>query len=133
MKTLLVMSGLALSTAFAAVDVSVDTILVPDGNVGWFRWITPTVRCSNLGTDTADFRSRMSLRDPYDSLRYIDSLQIWHLAPGAETTIQFNHWRVERGFYLEDWTAFCTTYAASDSNASNDTKTKLFYSHPPGV
>jgi len=126
MKTVLVLAGLSLSTAFAAVDVSVDTILVPGYDVAIYRWVTPTVQFSNLGTDTGDFRSWMSLRDPNDSLYYSDSLQVQHMAPGADTTVQFVHWRVVPGLWWEQWTASCSTYAVSDSNPVNDTMTKPF-------
>lgn len=114
-----------LTALHAAVDVGVDTIPVPDGNVEGFRWVTPTAKCRNYGTDTAAFTAWMTLQDTSGMLGYLESLRVECLAPGTETTLAFPNWRVTMHHVLY-WVATCSTFTAGDCNDANDIRRKPF-------
>jgi hypothetical protein len=134
MKALLILLALVAVPVqvFATVDVGVDTIVVPDGNISGFRWITPTVECHNYGDTAVGFTAWLRLQDTSGILGYHESLMVEGLAPGSETTLAFANWRVwGRSNFV--WLAVCSTFAAGDNNQANDARHKPFSIGPPCI
>jgi hypothetical protein len=105
-----------LVTAPSILDVGVEQILAPVGNVDSGSVATPAAIIRNFGNQAATFPVKFRIGGLFS-----DST-ILTLAVGEADTVQFSAWTAApRGTYLVK----CTTALVNDSNPSNDAQTAI--------
>jgi hypothetical protein len=116
-KTLVVALALVTS-AYAGVDVGIDTILSPGGTIDSGQTITPRCVVANYGSEPADSVSAYFKIDDGTPNGYSDSIIGLHLEPLATETLAFTAW-VPHG--RDSMEAIAWTVCAGDTFPHDDT------------
>ncbi len=98
-------------------DVAVRQVLEPTGSFDTATTVTPRAAVTNLGENPESFWTFFRCSDAGGATRYLDSLWLSALQPGAVETVAFRPVRfTASGLYR----ACCSTALAGDRNGTND-------------
>jgi hypothetical protein len=103
------------------VDIGVESIIWPKGDVEeGYPW-HPSACWHNYGTVEAGFKAWLAIYDTLGVLDYIDSTVVDQVAPEHSTRLYFRPY-TPRGCSpsMLPWAVRCSTYVAGDVNNSND-------------
>ena len=103
------------------VDIGVESIIWPRGEVDQNYAFHPSAFWYNYGTVEAGFKAWLAIYDTLGVLDYIDSTVVDQVAPEHSTRLYFRPY-TPRGCFpsMLPWTVRCSTYAVADANDTND-------------
>lgn len=99
-------------------DIGVVAIIEPGAAVDTAETIAPSGRWRNYGPEPQGFTAWMMLRNPAGTRVYFEDTTVLSLAAGAEVALTFPCYFPGRD--TGRWLCRCSTYAANDSNITND-------------
>ena len=110
-------------------DVSVDSIMVPKGNVNLGVALVPQARVTNHGTGSANFQAKIFIGPVVT-----ESAFVFGLASGASQTVSFPSWTPDS---LGTFAARCTAQLANDlvpgNNLAQDSFTVIILAKDAGT
>lgn len=120
----------SLSPAIAAgdtVDIAVESILWPRGEVEAYYPCYPRVLVSNAGTVSSGFKAWLAIYDTIGVLNYFDSLSCEMLEPGRLDTVYFRPYTPHtRANSRDTWAVTCSVVAVGDTRPDNDVRAGWF-------
>lgn len=132
---LVVLGGLSpVVAAGDTVDIAVESILWPRGEVEAGYPFHPRALVSNAGTVSSGFRAWLAIYDTLGVLDYLDSLSYDRLAPGRQTILQFRAYAPNAIRHTRDtWAVTCSVAAVGDIRPDNDIRAGWFLVGTPMI
>jgi hypothetical protein len=113
----------AVFTSIETVDVQVDAINAPTGQVLLGTTMTPQAVVRNNGTQPADFPVRLRI-----GAAYMDSVLVSNLGPGSATSVSFSPWTATQAGTFQ---VRCTTCLPGDLVSTNNLRVDSVVVVPP--